>query len=218
MAGTRNLREGRDPERSRVVILIAAEELFAQRGFDGVSIAEIATAAGFSRGAPNYFFGSKEGLYREVLERVFVAREAATRQAFKPLVAWAESSDRGPLDRALTKAVSGYSEFLIQRPSFFKLIQREELAAAARLRDVSGESKAIEEGFASVRAVAEERGLAAFEVKDAVFVFVSLAFFPLSQQSTFMAALSRDLSQPRTRRRHVRLVVDQLLHLLRQGG
>ena len=206
----------RDAARSRKLILEAAESLFAERGFDSVSLGEIAAAAGLSRGTPSYFFGSKSQLYQAVLEQVFEDREDVTRRACRPLVDWAQSEGPHPIQRPLAKAVEGYLEFLLQRPSFLKLIQREELAGAARLRRVPRESKAIEHAFASVRKVANKRGLKAFAVDDAVLVFVSLTFSPLAQRSTFMASLERDLSDPKIRRRHVRLVVDQLLRVV--GG
>jgi TetR/AcrR family transcriptional regulator len=67
----------RDAERSREAILDAAERLFSDRGFEGVSLQEIASDAGLSRGAPSYFFGSKDSLYEAVLERVFRERDDA---------------------------------------------------------------------------------------------------------------------------------------------
>ncbi len=110
--------------------------------------------------------------------------------------------------------VDGYLDFLLEHPNFLRLILREELGAASRLRDVPRASKAIEDAFRAVRKIAKARGLRAFDVDDVVLVFVSLTFFPASQPSTFMAALSRDLGDARVRRRHVRLVVEQLLGLL----
>ena len=207
----------RDADRSREAILRAAEELFAERGFDSVSLGEIAAVADLSRGTPSYFFGSKEQLHRAVLEQVFRDREEATRRACLPLVTWADSDGGSPIRRPLTEAVDGYLEFLLRRPSFLKLIQREELAGSSRLQGVPRESKAIEDAFAAVRAVAGKRGLKTFKVDDAVLVFVSLTFFPLAQHSTFMASLDRDLSEANTRRRHVRLAVDQLLCLIGSG-
>ena len=189
----------------------------AERGFDRVSLGEIAAAAGLSRGTPSYFFGSKAELYQAVLEEVFRDREEATRRACRPLVSWAESESSASLRRSLTKAVSGYLDFLLEHLSFLKLIQREELTGAARLRAVPRESKAIEEAFGAVRAAADRRDLRSFAVGDVVLLFVSLTFFPLAQRSTFMASLGRDLSDPKERRRHVRLVVDQLLHLIGPG-
>ena len=51
-------------------ILDAAERLFAQRGFHGVSIRDITGAAGVDVALANYHFGSKQGL----LEAVFTRR------------------------------------------------------------------------------------------------------------------------------------------------
>jgi AcrR family transcriptional regulator len=205
--------KSRDANRSREAILRAGEALFAERGFDGVSLGQIAAAAGLSRGTPSYFFDSKARLYQAVLEQVFRDREEAARQACRPLVAWASSEGKASMRRPLTEAVDGYLDFLLHRPSFLKLIQREELAGASRLKGAPRKSKAIEEAFEAVRAVARRRGLKAFRADDAVLVFVSLTFFPLAQHSTFMVSLGRDLSDARARRRHVRLAVNQLLHL-----
>lgn len=51
-------------------ILDAAEPLFAQYGFEGVSLDSIAVAAGISRHNLLYYFPSKDALYRKVLDRV----------------------------------------------------------------------------------------------------------------------------------------------------
>jgi hypothetical protein len=65
-----------------------------------------------------------------------------------------------------------------------------------------------------VHRVAAKRGLGAFRVSDAVLLFVSLTFSPLTQQATFMVALDRDFHNATTRRDHVSLAVDQLLHFV----
>ena len=68
--------------------------------------------------------------------------------------------------------------------------------------------------FKALRGVADARGLRPFNVDDAVMLFVSLTFSPLTQRATFLAALERDLESPAVRQRHVSFVVDQLLHLI----
>jgi hypothetical protein len=70
------------------------------------------------------------------------------------------------------------------------------------------------EAFKALRGVAQARGLHLFRVDDAVMLFVSLTFSPLTQRATFLAALERDLENPAVRRRHVAFVVDQLQHLV----
>ena len=204
----------RDADRSRGAILAAAETLFAERGFDAVSLQGIGDAAGLSRGTPNYFFGSKQDLYVAVLERVFADREEATTRAFEPVRAWCESERAGSLRRPLTRAIESYMSFLLARPAFVRLIVREELRGGEGLRRAEREATAMHAALAAVRAIAGERSLRRFDVDDAVLVLVSLTFSPLSQQSTFMAALGRDLSDGAVRRRHIRLVVEQMLQLL----
>jgi AcrR family transcriptional regulator len=205
--------KSRDPERSRAAILDAAEQLFAERGFEGTSLGEIGATASVSRATPSYFFGSKEQLYARVLERVFAEREAATRQAFEPLLVWIRDGT-GSLPAALAQAAEGYTTFLRDRPAFVRLVQREELSGGQRLRATPRESRAIADAFEALRAVARTRGLRSFRVDDAVLLFVSLTFSPLAQRSTFMVALRRDLDDAAIRRRHVAFVVDQLLHVL----
>ena len=49
-------------------IKAVAQRLFAERGVDGVTVREIATAAGQkNHGAVGYYFGSKEALVREII-------------------------------------------------------------------------------------------------------------------------------------------------------
>ena len=204
----------RDADRSRKAILDAAETLFAERGFEAVSLQDIGEAAGLSRGTPNYFFGSKQDLYVAVLEQVFADREEATARAFEPVRAWCESARASSLRQPLTRAIESYMSFLLARPAFVRLVVREELRGGEGLRLAQREASAMREALAAVRAVAAKRSLRGFDVDDAVLVLVSLTFSPLSQQSTFMAVLGRDLTDAAVRRQHIRLVVRQMLRLM----
>ena len=52
---------------AREKLLVAGTELFALKGFAGVSIRELATAAGVNSALISYHFGGKEGLYEAVV-------------------------------------------------------------------------------------------------------------------------------------------------------
>ncbi|MDE1172782.1 MAG: helix-turn-helix domain containing protein [Parvibaculaceae bacterium] len=55
-------------EDTRDALKLAARRLFAARGIDGVSVREIVAAAGQrNSGSLHYYFGSKEGLIRELV-------------------------------------------------------------------------------------------------------------------------------------------------------
>ncbi|MES2510224.1 MAG: TetR/AcrR family transcriptional regulator [Pseudomonadota bacterium] len=68
-------------ERTRVLILDAAEKLFSEHGLDGVSMRDIAVSAEVTLALVNYHFGSKDKLYRMVFERRIVPVSASRRAA-----------------------------------------------------------------------------------------------------------------------------------------
>lgn len=60
---------GRPAKSTRDKILDAAEALFAERGYYGVSLREITKRAGVELALPNYHFGRKKNLFRATIER-----------------------------------------------------------------------------------------------------------------------------------------------------
>lgn len=58
-----------DARSTKERILDAAEELFAARGYHGVSLREITDLAGVERALANYHFGPKEDLFRHCVSR-----------------------------------------------------------------------------------------------------------------------------------------------------
>lgn len=59
---------GGDPVETRRVILSAAEQCFAASGFAGTTTRQVAALAGVNVATLHYHFGSKERLYRAVLD------------------------------------------------------------------------------------------------------------------------------------------------------
>ena len=59
----------RDPAGTKRLVLDAAERLFAERGFAGTSIRDVALASGVSHPLIQHHFTTKEGLYRAVFRR-----------------------------------------------------------------------------------------------------------------------------------------------------
>ncbi len=57
----------KDGQTTRNDLLEAAGRIFAERGFADATSKDICTLAGANSAAVNYYFGSKEGLYEEVL-------------------------------------------------------------------------------------------------------------------------------------------------------
>ena len=64
-----------DPGQRREQILDAANALFAERGYDEVSIEDIASSAGVTRGLVHHYFGGRKEVYIGLLERLGAMRE-----------------------------------------------------------------------------------------------------------------------------------------------
>ena len=64
-----------DPAQRRDQILDAASALFAERAYDAVSIEDIASAAGVTRGLVHHYFGGRNDVYIALLERLGAQRE-----------------------------------------------------------------------------------------------------------------------------------------------
>ncbi|GAA3992461.1 hypothetical protein GCM10022247_09510 [Allokutzneria multivorans] len=73
-----------DADRSRRLLLSAAFDEFAAKGFAGARVHEIAAKAGVNKQLINYYFGGKEGLYRE-LQQAWLDREATFNTPAQPL-------------------------------------------------------------------------------------------------------------------------------------
>ncbi|MBE9108532.1 TetR/AcrR family transcriptional regulator [Nodosilinea sp. LEGE 07298] len=67
--GQSSVRQTRDAEATKAEILAAAEEEFARFGFAGAKTDAIAARTGVTKAMIYYYFGSKDELYKAVLER-----------------------------------------------------------------------------------------------------------------------------------------------------
>ena len=64
-----------DPATRRDQILDAANALFAERGYEEVTIEDIAKTAGVARGLVHHYFGGRKEVYVALLERLGAGRE-----------------------------------------------------------------------------------------------------------------------------------------------
>jgi AcrR family transcriptional regulator len=58
-------------EKTKEKLLCAAIKVFAEKGYDGATVRDICFQVGANVAAVNYYFGSKENLYKYILEMLF---------------------------------------------------------------------------------------------------------------------------------------------------
>lgn len=191
----------RDAERSREAILDAAEKLFANKGFEQTSLQEIGQLAGVSRGTPNYFFGTKEQLYGAVLDRVIEAEHAFVIQTL-PLLTLPENKP----EEVLAQATGYFLDFLVARPTFIRLIEREALNNAHFLRSRSAYLSVMTEGVALAQAGLSGKNTRPIDPVQLLISIIALCWFPLAHADTFLQPLGIDANDAAfwaTRKQHI---------------
>jgi TetR/AcrR family transcriptional regulator len=137
-----------DDPAARAKILAAAEALFAEHGFAGVGVRQIAAAAGVNGAMIHYYFGNKEGLYRAIIENA-----AAT---VRGLIAEAIASAT-TLEERLTRFVKAYAGYIFGHPHLARILLREMMAGGKHVFDIL--PKYIPTNYAMLRgAMAEAVG------------------------------------------------------------
>lgn len=114
--------------KSREMVLRAAENVFAAKGFDGARMDEIAREARLNKAMIYYFFKSKEKLFEAVLEDMYRGLTETLRNAM-------HSTDEP--EARLLAMVSAYFDFVDRRRTYPLIIQREMIGRGKFLRTIA---------------------------------------------------------------------------------
>ena len=99
----------------RDYILDVAERLFAEQGFEAISVREISKAAEINIAMVSYYFGSKEKLYEDVINRKLISSDT---------IAKSVEQHTSSMDK-LFAMVDLYIEKFFERRLFQNIIFRE---------------------------------------------------------------------------------------------
>ncbi|RYZ30024.1 MAG: TetR/AcrR family transcriptional regulator [Chitinophagaceae bacterium] len=104
----------------QIQIMEAAERLFADRGFAGTSVRDIAEAAGVNLAMISYYFGSKEKL----MEAMFQHRGQYLKMQLQNILLNSNMTSMQKVE----KLIDEYVDRLFQKQCFHKVMIREQMA------------------------------------------------------------------------------------------
>ena len=103
----------------QVRIIQAAEKLFADKGYDGSSVRDIADIAGINLAMVSYYFGSKEKLF----EAMFAYRSESFKLQLENMI---RNKELGPMEK-MESLIDQYIEKLTSQECFHRIMVREQM-------------------------------------------------------------------------------------------
>jgi len=200
----------RDADRTRAEILDVATREFADNGFAGARVDEIAAKTRTTKRMLYYYFGSKEQLYVEVLERAYAGIRALEQQM--------DVEHLDPLDaiRQLAELTFDHHE---SHPDFIRLVSIENIHRAEYLAR-SSTLPGLANPALDVLARIIERGRAAAVFRsdvdplDVHMMISSFCVFRTANRHTFNAIFERDMLDPGRREHYRRMLGDMIVSYL----
>jgi AcrR family transcriptional regulator len=200
----------RDAERTRAEILGVAAEEFADKGYDGARVDEIAAKTRTTKRMIYYYFGGKEQLFVEVLERAYSVIRAIEQEL--------DVEHLDPIDalRQLAELTFDHHE---SHPGFVRLVSIENIHRAehiARSKVLSGLANPALDVLARIL----DRGRAAGYFRDDVdaldvhMAISAFCVFRTANRHTFNAIFDRDMLDPARREHYRRMLTDLLVSYL----
>lgn len=202
---------GPDADHTRQNILEVATREFADKGFSGARIDEIAALTQTSKRMIYYYFNSKEGLYIAVLEHAY--------QRIRHIESELHLEDIAPED-ALRRLVEFTFDYQVGNPEFIRLVMNENMHSGEFLAQSSliqqlntpailGLSQVYERGC---KAGVFRTGLDPIDLHMSIS---ALCFFTVSNRHTFSLIFKRDLGSPATQALRRANIVDMIVRYVR---
>jgi AcrR family transcriptional regulator len=197
----------RDPERTRNEILEVATREFAERGYAGARVDEIAARMRTTKRMIYYYFGGKEQLFVAVLERAYAeirrAEQAVDVDQLDPLAAL----------RRIAELTFDHHE---SHPDFIRLVSIENIH---RARHMAKSAAIANLGTPAIDVLARilERGRAEgvitreIDAVDLHMMISAFCVFRVANRHTFGTLFERDLLDPQLRDRYRAMLGDMVV-------
>ncbi len=199
-------KRSRDPVRTRQNILEVATSEFAEKGFDGARIDEIADKTATTKRMLYYYFGDKEALYRAVLENAY--REIRTEESLVDV-------DHLPPSDALRDVAERTFDHHESHPDFVRLVTVENMQRGKHIAGIEGIAESQRSALDALEAILV-RGQADGEFRadvtalDLHILISSYCIFRMANRHTFATLFGADLLD-RDRRDHLRRMLGDVV-------
>ena len=112
-----------DYNEKQIQIMEAAEKLFAEQGFEGTSVRDIAETAHVNLAMISYYFGSKEKL----MEAMFHYRGSDFKLQLENIL---QNKNLSPIQK-VEKLIDDYIERIFKKQCFHKIMTREQMVSSS---------------------------------------------------------------------------------------
>jgi AcrR family transcriptional regulator len=203
----------RDAERTRREILDVAAHEFADHGYAGARVDEIAERTRTTKRMIYYYFGGKEQLFVAVLERAY-----ATIRAEEQTIE-VDHLDPAAAIRRLAELTFDHHE---SHPDFIRLVSIENIHRAEHLsgrRDFAGQNSPAIALIEAILARGREDGsfTRAIDAVDLHMMISAFCVFRVANQHTFGTIFDRDLLDPALRDGYRTMLGDMVVDYLQSG-
>ena len=199
---------------TREAILRAATKVFAKHGFDGGRVEQISKAANSYDRMIYYYFGSKEGLFIEVLEETY--------RRFNEAEAALSLDHADPQDnlKAMIRFIWTYYQ---KNPEFITLLNTENLyrgrhiGKSLRARDLSSPVLQVTDRVLKAGAA---QGVFRDDVaaRDVYLMIAAMGYFYLSNRFTLSAFLGEPLETPQALAHWEAFLIDAVLRTVARSS
>jgi AcrR family transcriptional regulator len=195
--------------RVRQNIIGAARALFAEKGYSGSTVDEIAMKAKTTKPMLYYYFGNKEGLFAAVLEDVYTGMRAI------------ENSLRVidlPAVDAMCKVVEVTFDYHAHHPEWVRLISIANIHHAKHIRaskTISAKNVPIVEIMRGLLRRGTQEGVFRSDTLHLHLLIISLCYYRVSNRHTWNVIFKRDLNTAKEIKLQREMAVDTVLRYLR---
>ena len=195
---------------TKETILLAAKIEFAEKGFGGARVDEIARLAGFNKSLLYHYYKSKEGLFSAVLEYVYLDIRNSER---------ALQLDTLDAKTAMETLIIFTWKYYLKNPEFIRLVNSENLHKARHLKNLKTVLNA-HRNYVSLAQSILDRGVEEGIFKEKIdpvnlnITIAAVGYYYINNSYTGSVLFEKDLMEPKALDHRLQFNIDTIMSLV----